>query len=303
MYKVFFVIDAKQLLVEFWFYFVFFGLKMSPFIIFIFQDHHAPYHNNVFSLGLSNNICGKHPILLLLSYELCLVSWRYYLVNNLFLLFLGSLWSSNEFNWGGFWSFDFVETTLLISYGYYVLLYHQNSNLFFPISRYFVFELSFFFFFLKFNSTDSIHSFISSETNSYFNNGLWFAVPCSHFQCIYMVYVYIFVYVYYSYVCLVSTLFILICIPIYYKYSQYHLTHLTLFIAPSYYLYKVLNQVLSYHTTMPQILLSGYKGFLVLSLNNRVYFNLLFFSKTFFYTPYFLVVQHTTTFIYKLFTL
>lgn len=67
--------------------------------------------------GLNNPLAIVHPVLLLLAYLkgykslykgllLVLVMWA--------ALFLGGWWASQEFNWGGWWNWDLIESPALI---------------------------------------------------------------------------------------------------------------------------------------------------------------------------------------------
>jgi hypothetical protein len=143
------------------------------------------------SIKLLNGLIMIHPMLLYIYYSLLIIyfakTWffRVYLYRNTqylyFLthnqtyllgfasLFLGSWWSAQELNWGGFWSWDLVEIFLLISVLFTIISVHSKIT-----NSFFFFKLVFFFFnyivyilSVRFNLINSIHNFVISSAFFY----------------------------------------------------------------------------------------------------------------------------------------
>lgn len=144
--------------------------------------------NFTLSAGLSNYLFLVHPILLLITFlSVLLLIWfqlfrfkvnlfftySFYQKLLLFLmvsltLFLGGVWAQQEFNWGGWWSWDSVELTSLLWWVFILIHIHLKfrlSSVFKVISLNFntYTLISFIFYFNRTAMFSSIHNF----TNSY----------------------------------------------------------------------------------------------------------------------------------------
>jgi len=143
------------------------------------------------SVKLLNGLIMIHPISLYIFYSILIIFFfkiyffRIYFYKNIqylyfftdykiylfgiISLFLGSWWSAQELNWGGFWSWDLVEIFLLVSVVFSIILAHTKY-----INSFFFYKLIFFFFnyilyicSVRFNLINSIHNFISSSSFFY----------------------------------------------------------------------------------------------------------------------------------------
>jgi cytochrome c biogenesis factor len=76
-------------------------------------------------------------------------------------LLLGAWWAQEELNWGGWWSWDLVECSLLILFLISIRFLHSN----FKIQLVFIHLFLFLFFFLgvRYGFFSSVHSFIGSN--------------------------------------------------------------------------------------------------------------------------------------------
>lgn len=300
MFSILSVLDAKHFFTEFWFYLVFIVSKGSIFGIFLLPpDFIHTYASKSFSLGLSNNVSGKHPVFLIYFYNLQLSHTNLFMKNSLLLLLLGSYWSANEFNWGGYWSFDFVETSLLVIIFYNTLLFHKNFTQSFNTNPFYFQEFLFFFLFLKFNSVDSIHSFISSSPNNYFFHiSFLFFIP--KLVVSWPIYWYYFIYMYYSYFLSINLLVLSLTIQKPRKFLQKHCLLLLIWLFSLYFIYKTLSVIFLYPKIYHNYLFFGSTRVFTLQLSFRFFFILNHFNSLVFYTPDYFNINNLTYFIYKM---
>ena len=169
------------------------------------------------NINLLNGIMNIHPcIYLIVFYNLLSLyigflknkklSLEFTLYSFTVLLFLGSFWAAQELSWGGWWSWDITECTILYIYVYLIYMYHLKIQ-----SK--VLDLLFLFiaaFMLnKTNLIISVHSFETSYDNNYivFVFGLvWLGFffkkkkNFTFFICVYTFnYLYIYLYIYLIY--------------------------------------------------------------------------------------------------------
>jgi len=81
-------------------------------------------------------------------------------------LALGSWWSHQELNWGGFWSWDLVEIFLLITvtYSTYIIHSEKESKLYLYKALFFLFNFILYIISVRFNLINSIHNFFSQDS-------------------------------------------------------------------------------------------------------------------------------------------
>jgi cytochrome c biogenesis factor len=143
-------------------------------------------YNNI-NINLTNGLILVHPICMYISYILLIIFFKnvkikkinriiFYVKskNYIFIsfvsIFLGSYWSQQELNWGGWWNWDFVEIIALIFFLLYSFLIHinlnKNLNLLFSVYTKTINYLILFFFIIRLDFINSIHSFNSfNKTN------------------------------------------------------------------------------------------------------------------------------------------
>ena len=294
-------LELKSVFVEFWFYFVSFLSFYNPFTLFIAQPFYLFLGPQSNPLGLTNNMCEKHPIVLILSYFcLCFFNNKLPFIYTT-LMFLGSYWSSNEFNWGGFWSFDFVETTLFFSYIYYIFIFHLLYFFKKNIFKWFFLDFALFFFFLKFTPTDSIHSFISSTPTTYFHIFTYVFFLFSHPIVYQVIIYYTLLFFLYSYKLMFLGLIPLIFYPQYFKYKKTHFLYAFYFFLMTFYSLKFLNQLFDYDIRYDYIFVYGSKNSFFFLNEYRFFCLLSKFSPLIFYTPYLVTLSNTLFAYYKLF--
>jgi cytochrome c biogenesis factor len=135
------------------------------------------------NVSLINGIVLIHPLLVYYTYILFMLIFllknintnrTVYIINfykfrllfsSLFGLFLGGYWAQQELNWGGWWNWDFVEIIALIFNVLALYLIHSNFNKHYN-STYILYRniwyyLFCFFFFVRVDILNSIHSFNS----------------------------------------------------------------------------------------------------------------------------------------------
>jgi hypothetical protein len=165
--------NLNSYLTEYWFYIILFYTGSQQTLLIINQIFFL--NNNLITpitqLGLLNSLAIKHPILLMLFYLSCLKkknSIKFFFGTSA--LIFGSYWAFLEFNWGGFWSFDIIETTLLFSLFLFIYIEHQLFYIKQDINKQIktIFLVLLIFFFLKFNNLPSIHNFITINPLYYF---------------------------------------------------------------------------------------------------------------------------------------
>lgn len=161
---------------------------MSPLIFTIFLikliSNLLVYITNSVVFGLQNNLASIHPLIILLGYsfllQLYILNKSHHVITDLnlgvclgyFTLGLGGWWAFQEFNWGGWWNWDSIETPILFLLMYYSLqLFHLKktsvSSLLRLITSFniFPFILTLIILLPRFGLTNSIHTFISLNTN------------------------------------------------------------------------------------------------------------------------------------------
>jgi hypothetical protein len=129
--------------------YTFYGLLFFHFIC-------TPFIKKIVALGINNN-------------------YPYFIKKNkshlfgLVALFLGSWWSHQELNWGGFWSWDLVEIFLLVTVIYVVQQQHLVSitTLSHLKSTFFFINFILYVFSVRYNLINSIHNFISQSNFLY----------------------------------------------------------------------------------------------------------------------------------------
>jgi hypothetical protein len=82
------------------------------------------------------------------------------------LLFLGSYWAAQELSWGGWWSWDIIESTIALMLVVGLWLFHFKINFFF-FKKILERILVFFFVFNKISIINSVHSFSSLSEDNY----------------------------------------------------------------------------------------------------------------------------------------
>jgi len=134
-------------------------------------------NNNLFNPLLQHFLVILHPPLILIIFLLFKIIYLQKTQNLLFIflffsftIILGSYWASSLFGWGGWWSWDPIEN---ISFIYWLLLLiqlHIKKKYLFFFTSFFLYIDYTLFYFLKFNSIQSIHIFklISIQLQLYF---------------------------------------------------------------------------------------------------------------------------------------
>lgn len=134
--------------------------------------------------GLQNNLAVIHPLLILVTYSCLLtllgVTRLTYISRNVCMfiyilfvtLFLGGWWAFQEFNWGGWWNWDGIETPILLTAALITHIYlhkfalNSHTSIFqLNYSKYLLYSLILIILLPRFGNTNSIHSFISLNTN------------------------------------------------------------------------------------------------------------------------------------------
>lgn len=166
------IVDLKSLLTDYKFYLGGFLGLIQPWTVLVTSLLQGPLLETTaptLNPGLLSSLSAKHPPLLYLS---ILIGFWY---RNLSLFFvtvaiiLGSWWAGTEFNWGGFWSYDFVELTVAYIWVFLVIRGHSFSR---NVSRLksFISGMTLYcvcYFMLKFSLISSVHSFIQTNVNYY----------------------------------------------------------------------------------------------------------------------------------------
>lgn len=127
------------------------------------------------NIPLSNIIFSIHPVITyiylifgLLSLQLN-VKFNFFKKNIFFLnlsMFLGGIWSLQEFNWGGWWNWDLIEVYIFLIVYFYIFLTHSNKKTISMLMHYFLFwflVISYYIICNKLGINTSIHSFIKSK--------------------------------------------------------------------------------------------------------------------------------------------
>lgn len=127
------------------------------------------------NLNLLNGIVNIHPLIYMLIFYNLLSLYLNFLklkcstlfftiVNFTALIFLGSFWAAQEISWGGWWSWDITECTILLIYIYLLYIHHWDlQNSFIEL----IYAFIIIFFFNKTNLINSVHSFETSFDNNY----------------------------------------------------------------------------------------------------------------------------------------
>lgn len=135
-----------------------------------------------YSIPLSNSLFLIHPILLLMAISSSIHNFflgRFYknliLINFIYMLaiFFGGLWAQQEFSWGGWWNWDFVELGIFLTWCMWLHATHLYLHLRLLMTMFTKFIC---FIFVcaclnKWGITISVHRFIQS---SFFNNFFYF---------------------------------------------------------------------------------------------------------------------------------
>lgn len=162
---------TKHLVTEYWFYLYFLAFykpsKNTKYIFILVSLIYLTSTNTTLNAGLVSTLSVKHPILLFIFILSRTKDFSTMLLPGILALLLGSWWASSEFNWGGWWSFDFVENNLLLSVSYCAFILHTHVRVREIYCSVFL-RAFFFFFLLKFSTIVSIHSFITNTPNYYF---------------------------------------------------------------------------------------------------------------------------------------
>jgi len=134
-----------------------------------------------FIFGLQNVLAIIHPVIILLSYSFFIkfflvfkkvFTWKsLYISSQLSLgaLALGGWWAFQEFNWGGWWNWDSIETPILlylilvIFYAFHFIFF-KNKTIVLTLcqNNFFILLLILLIFLPRWGQTNSIHSFINS---------------------------------------------------------------------------------------------------------------------------------------------
>lgn len=137
----------------------------------------------IFNIPLSNVMFSIHPtityiylIFSLLSLQLNL-RFNFFKKNIFFLnlsMFLGGVWSLQEFNWGGWWNWDLIEMYILLIVYFYIFITHSNKKTINVLVGYFLFWFLLIIYYITSNKLGinvSIHSFIKSKfySNYYYS--------------------------------------------------------------------------------------------------------------------------------------
>jgi len=140
--------------------------------------------SKILIFGLQNNLAVVHPLLIVLIYSYLLallgITKLKYMFKHIWVsvyvlfgtLFLGGWWAFQEFNWGGWWNWDGIETPIFIVTIFitYIVLHKflwNNNTLInqWYYNRYLLYALVLIILLPRFGNTNSIHSFISLNTN------------------------------------------------------------------------------------------------------------------------------------------
>jgi len=110
----------------------------------------------------------------------------------IFAVILGSYWASQEFNWGGYWAWDFIEVSIGLFVVVYIYIYHSiyKSK---GYGFYVLYALILLFFFLKSFNINSIHSFVLVQANLIVYLG--FCLTFFFFLKNYMIRLFLFLYI------------------------------------------------------------------------------------------------------------
>ena len=190
------------------------SLKVLWLIVFITSLHHIDDHilstywikscESYLDDKLINGVLAVHPLLLLSSYALLVLalislysSYNFTVFNSvtlsnadykarlylsltflIFAIFLGSFWSYQEVNWGGFWSWDIIEVFSLLSLSIVAILSHAPSKLTGLLYPRLIYLLIFLLtvLFARYDLVSSIHGFLSSQPYSQRSNYSFFSV-------------------------------------------------------------------------------------------------------------------------------
>ena len=151
-----------------------FFFKKNNFIIIVAPINSLNFIDAI-NLNLLNGIMNIHPCIylcifinLLSVYFSFLKSKKMSLDTTLYcfmiLLFLGSFWAAQELSWGGWWSWDITECTILYVYLFILYVYHKKIiNKFIEIFYLFIII----FLLNKTNLIVSVHSFETTYDNNY----------------------------------------------------------------------------------------------------------------------------------------
>lgn len=155
--------------------------------------------NSVNSLNknLLNGIVNIHPVIYVL-FVFCIVNlclfffFKKKIVPNLhvllrsltILLILGSFWAAQELSWGGWWSWDITECTILFVFVYILFVSHVQRHI---LYNYYVIVLLFnftviFYFFNKTSLILSVHAFDTLYDNNYIIFCVLFVVLLSTYK-------------------------------------------------------------------------------------------------------------------------
>lgn len=158
--------------------------SVSPIASYISADLRASANNHT----LQNGLLNIHSSMLYVLYaELFIISVVMYTKKNthitpihsaanlnfwismaVFSILLGSLWASQEFNWGGFWSWDPVELVSLLIFFFLVVNLHKipatliNPNGIKDLIFYFIIIYSI----VRLGALTTIHAFVSTSNNA-----------------------------------------------------------------------------------------------------------------------------------------
>lgn len=170
-----------------------------------------------YNIPLSNSLFLIHPILLLLAVGGSLYSFflgffykNLILLNSVYMLaiFSGGLWAQQEFSWGGWWNWDFVELGIFLTWCWWLISTHscQNKR---PLILFFSLFVCFILFCAclnKWGVTISVHRFIQSP---FFNS----------FYCVYMLVGFSFSVIFYKKAAL--TIFFILLGSIFYSFKEF----------------------------------------------------------------------------------
>lgn len=79
--------------------------------------------------GLQNSLFNVHPLLFFVSIVFCIKNNKFTHYSYYFIaLFLGGFWAAQEFNWGGWWNWDTIETPTLVLSTITLVHLHLNKN-------------------------------------------------------------------------------------------------------------------------------------------------------------------------------
>jgi len=169
--------------INFKFIFMFFLLHYYFDVYNYINSIQAVFKTSLLNLNLQNGLLNIHPYIIYIMYswilltinqniykQFCFLHTSANLTNVtpmgyliLIGIFLGAWWASQEFNWGGFWSWDPVELISLLVFLYILVNIHKPNKLF-KKSNIIVYILGIItiYFIMRLGVVSTVHSFIKN---------------------------------------------------------------------------------------------------------------------------------------------